>query len=195
LLQHTQVIVALPLLDYLAVLKAVYGDALELHLPPSGRAKVLCLSLVGAAYSVAGDGLISLGYHIFNGDVDVGEGRKECGDELLGLFVASDVLIRFVPDEVGRVDLFYEVRIPLVDDLPRTPRLFLVLFRDSSLLSPLLLPVPKPYPLAGEAKTKCLEGPAPQAKLGPPLSQKRGPGAHRTESPRPVNGGADSNCP
>jgi hypothetical protein len=32
LLEHTQVIVALPLLDYLAVLEAVDGDAFKLHL-------------------------------------------------------------------------------------------------------------------------------------------------------------------
>jgi hypothetical protein len=168
LLQQAQIVVCFPLLDYLAVLKAVNGDAFERYLSASGRAQVLCLSLVGAAYGVAAYRLVALGYHIFNGDVDVGEGRKEPGDELLGLLVASEVLIGLVPDEVGRVDLFYEVRVPLVDDLPRTSYLFLVLFRDSSLLSPLLLPVPKPYPLAGEAKTKCLEGPAPP--VGPPLS-------------------------
>jgi hypothetical protein len=30
LLKHTQIVVALPLLDYLAILDAVYGDAFEL---------------------------------------------------------------------------------------------------------------------------------------------------------------------
>jgi hypothetical protein len=128
LLQHAQIIVALPLLDYLGVLEAVDGDALELKLSASGRAKLLRLSLVGTAYGVAAYHLLTLAYHIFDTDVDVGEGRKECGGELLGLLVASDILIRLVPDEIGGVDLFYEVGVPLVDDLPRTPCQGLVLF-------------------------------------------------------------------
>ena len=36
LLQNAQIIVPLPLLDYLAVLDAMDGDAFDLHLPPSG---------------------------------------------------------------------------------------------------------------------------------------------------------------
>src|SRR5918994_4141245 len=129
LLQQAQIVVCFPLLDYLAILEAVDGDALELYLPPSGRAQVLSLSLVGAAYGVAAYRLITLSYHVLDGDADVGEGRKEPGDKLLGLLVAPEVLIGFVPDEVGRVELFYEIWVPLVHDLPRTPRLFLVLFR------------------------------------------------------------------
>jgi hypothetical protein len=146
LLEQAQIVVCFPLLNYLAILKAVDGDAFELHLPLSGRAKVLGLSSVSAAYGVAAYCLVILGYHIFNGDVDVGEGRKERGDKSPGLLVALDILIGFVPDEVGSVELFYELWVSLVDDLPRTPRLFLVLFRDRGLLSRLLLPVLKPYP-------------------------------------------------
>jgi len=74
LLQRAQIIVCFPLLDYLAVLEAVDGDALEFKLSTSGRAKLLRLSLVGAAYGVAANHLITLGYQIFNGDVEVGEG-------------------------------------------------------------------------------------------------------------------------
>jgi hypothetical protein len=77
LLKHAQIIVCFPLLDYLTVLEAVDGDAFELYRLASGRAKVLCLSLVGAPYGVAAYRLVALGYHIFNGDVDVGEGLKE----------------------------------------------------------------------------------------------------------------------
>ena len=77
LLKHAQIIVALPLLDYLGVLEAVDGDALELKLSASGRAKLLRLSLVGTAYGVAAYRLVALGYHIIDGDADVGEGLKE----------------------------------------------------------------------------------------------------------------------
>jgi hypothetical protein len=121
LLQRAQIIVSLPLLDYLVSFKTVDGDAFERHLPASGRAKLLRLSLVSAAYGVAADHLVPFGYHILDTDVDVGEGLEERADELLGLLVASDVLIRFVPDEVGRVELFDEIWVPLANDLlPRT---------------------------------------------------------------------------
>jgi hypothetical protein len=109
LLQHTQVIVCFPLLDYLAVLEAVDGDAFEFHLLASGRAKLLRLSLMSAANGVAAYHLITLGYRILHTDVNVGESLEKRRDELLGLIVASEVLIGFVPDEVGRVELFYEV--------------------------------------------------------------------------------------
>jgi hypothetical protein len=69
LLQRAQVIVSLPLLDYLASFDTVDGDALEFHLSASGRAKLLCLSLVSTAYGVATDRLVTLGYHIFDTDV------------------------------------------------------------------------------------------------------------------------------
>ena len=121
LLQHAQLVVAFPLLHYLALLEAVDGDALQLHRLARGRAELLRLPLVGAAYGVAAYRLLALGYRILDADADVGEGRKERGDELLGLLVALDVSIRFVPDEVARVELFDEVWVPLADDLPRTP--------------------------------------------------------------------------
>ena len=77
MLQHAQIIVALPLLDYLASLKAVDGDASKLHLLVGGRTKLLRRSLVGTAYGVAAYHLITLAYHIFDADADVGEGLKE----------------------------------------------------------------------------------------------------------------------
>jgi hypothetical protein len=55
----------------------VDGDAFELYLLACGRAKLLRLSLVGTSYGVAAYRLVTLGYHIFNGDVDVGEGSKK----------------------------------------------------------------------------------------------------------------------
>jgi len=69
LLHEAQVIVAVPVLDYLASLDAANGDALELYLPPGGGTKLLCLSLVSTAYRHAGDDLVSFGYHILNGYV------------------------------------------------------------------------------------------------------------------------------
>jgi len=56
---------------------------------------------VSATYGVAGYHLLTLSYHILNGDIDVGEGIEEGGGELLSLLVALDVLIGFVPDELG----------------------------------------------------------------------------------------------
>jgi hypothetical protein len=49
LLQHIQIVVALPLLDYLAILDTVYGDAFELYALASGRAQLLRLASVSAA--------------------------------------------------------------------------------------------------------------------------------------------------
>ena len=49
LLQHAQIVVALPLLDYLAILDAVYGDAFEFYTLASGRAQLLSLAPMGAA--------------------------------------------------------------------------------------------------------------------------------------------------
>ena len=49
LLQYAQIIVALPILHYLAVLKAVHPDAFKLKLPSSRRAELFRLSLVSAA--------------------------------------------------------------------------------------------------------------------------------------------------
>jgi|SRR5215203_2055895 len=101
LLQHAQVIVCFPLLDYLASFEAMYGDASEFHPSATGRAKLLCASLVRAAYSVAAYHPIALAYHVFDTDVEVGEGSKERGGKLLGLLVAPDILIGFVPDDMG----------------------------------------------------------------------------------------------
>jgi hypothetical protein len=77
LLEHTQVIVALPLLYCLVPLEAVYRDAFKLHLLVGWRTKLLSLALVSAAYGVAGYRLVALGYHIIDADADVGEGSKE----------------------------------------------------------------------------------------------------------------------
>ena len=77
MLQHAQIIVALPLLDYLAFLEAVDGDPSKLHLLVGGRTKLLRFSLVSAAYGVAAYHLITLAYHIFDADVEVQEGLKE----------------------------------------------------------------------------------------------------------------------
>ncbi len=74
MLHHAQIIVALPLLDYLAVLEAVDGDARDLYLLASRGAKLLYLSLVGTAYRPAGYHLVALGYLILDGDAHVGEG-------------------------------------------------------------------------------------------------------------------------
>src|SRR5215203_4876603 len=46
LLQEAQIIVTIPVLDYLAPFDAADGDAFALYLPPGGRAKLLYLSLV-----------------------------------------------------------------------------------------------------------------------------------------------------
>ena len=81
------------------------GYAFKNHLPTGGRTKVLCFSLVSTSYGVAAYHLVSLSQHIIDADADVGEGREESGGELLALLVASDLLIWFVPDEVGSVDL------------------------------------------------------------------------------------------
>jgi hypothetical protein len=107
LLQCAQVIVSFPLLDYLAVLEAVDSDAFDFDLSASGGAKLLRLSLVGTTYGIATYRLITLSYHIFDTDVEIGESRKECGGELLGLLVAFDILIRLMPDQTGGVELFY----------------------------------------------------------------------------------------
>ena len=54
---------------------------------------------------------------------------------MLGLFVASYVLIGFVPDEVGRVDLFYEVRYPSGFTNSQESRAFSLSSLDMVLLS------------------------------------------------------------
>src|SRR5215204_4692118 len=82
LLQDAQIIVALPILHYLAVLKAVHADAFELELPSSRRAKLLRLSLVSASKGVAAHHLLTLGYHIFDSNVEVGEGFEVQGEKV-----------------------------------------------------------------------------------------------------------------
>jgi hypothetical protein len=49
LLHHAQIIVAVPVLDYLASFDAANSDVFDLYLPPGGRAKLLYLSLVSTA--------------------------------------------------------------------------------------------------------------------------------------------------
>jgi hypothetical protein len=61
LLQEAQIVVSLPLLDYLAIRNAVDGDALKLKRPASGRAKVLYLSLVRATCPPTCNDLVSFG--------------------------------------------------------------------------------------------------------------------------------------
>jgi hypothetical protein len=120
LLHHAQIIVPLPLLGYLVSFDAVDGYALEFYLLLS-RGYPHQFTLVSAAYSPAGDDLVTLSYLILDGDVEVGEGPEERGDKLLGFLGALDVLIGFMPDEISGIHLVDEVWVVLVDDLPRTP--------------------------------------------------------------------------
>jgi hypothetical protein len=83
LLHHAQIIVALPLLDYLASVDAVYGDAFDLYLPASGGAKLLYLSLVITTDRPAGDYLVTFGYRVLDGSVQIGEGGLVYCEELL----------------------------------------------------------------------------------------------------------------
>ena len=50
----------------------------------SGRAKLLRLALVSAAYSVARDDLVSFGYDVLDSVGEVGEGSEVQGEESLG---------------------------------------------------------------------------------------------------------------
>jgi hypothetical protein len=120
LLQQAQIIVSLPLLYDLAAFDAVHGEAFELYLLASRRAELLYISLVSTAYRPAGDGFITFGYHIRNGYVQVGEGGFAPGDKLLGLLQALDLLVWFVPDDIGGVKLVDEVRV--IHDFPRAAR-------------------------------------------------------------------------
>ena len=89
MLQQAQIVVAIPLLYYLAPLNAVYADALELCLLPSGRAKLLYLSLVSTAYRPAGDYLVPFGYLVLYGGVEVGESLAELANESLEVLGAA----------------------------------------------------------------------------------------------------------
>src|SRR5215207_4818072 len=109
LLQRSQVIVGIPVLDYLPPFDAADGDECALYLPAGGRSKLLCLSLVSTAYAHAGDHLVPFGYHIPNRSAHVREGALVEGDELLGFLDAVDVSIRFVPDDIGGVDFIYKL--------------------------------------------------------------------------------------
>ncbi len=121
LLHQAQIIVPLPLLGYLLVcFDAVDGYAFEFYLLLS-ESYPHQFTLVSTAYGPACDDLIPLSYLILDGDVEVGEGLEERGDELLGFLGAVDILIRFVPDEIRGIELVDEVWVVLVDDLSRTP--------------------------------------------------------------------------
>ena len=74
LLHHAQIVEPIPLLDNLAVPDAVDGDAFDLYLPASGRAKLHYLSSVGPTYRPAGDYLVPLGYLVLDAYLHVGEG-------------------------------------------------------------------------------------------------------------------------
>ena len=132
MLHQAQIIVALPLLDYLAVRDAVYGDALELYLFAGGRAKLLYLALVGTAYGVACDDAVPLRDHVLEGCVQVREGGLLHGDELPGFLEAVDVLIGLVPYQIAGVDLVEDVQV--LQEFPGTPRQGLVVFRHRGLL-------------------------------------------------------------
>jgi hypothetical protein len=155
LLQYAQIIVALPILHYLAVLKAVHADAFKLKWPSSRRAKLLRLSLVCTSKGVAAYHLLTLGYHIFNSDVEGWEGFEVQGEKLLHLLDALDVLIRLVPDSIGRVGLGKKVEVPSdYDLLPTTPHQSLVLFgRHAHLLLPSLSPSGLPLSILGHDAT------------------------------------------
>jgi hypothetical protein len=137
LLQRSQVIVGVPVLDYLASFDAADSDEVALYLSASGRSELLCLSLVSAAYAHAGDHLVPFGYH---GNVHVREGGLVEGDELLGFLGAVDVSIGLVPDDIGGVDFIYEVGV--IQRFPRAaPR---ALFSSADI--PLLLSLARAPP-------------------------------------------------
>jgi hypothetical protein len=96
--QHAQIVVLLPLLHYLAILEAADSDAFRLSVPPSGRAKVLRLPPVGAAYGVACDHLVSLCIASSTVWVRVREGCKVSGGGSLGWLIAVDVGTEFTSD-------------------------------------------------------------------------------------------------
>jgi hypothetical protein len=134
LLQQAQIIVSLPLLDYLASLDAVDGDAVSLYLLASGRSKLLYLSLVSTAYRPADDYPVPFCYYLLNGSVLVGESGLVPGDKLLGLLNALDVLVGFVPDEIWGVYLLEDVWV--TGGFPGTTYQGLILFSDIELVSP-----------------------------------------------------------
>ena len=98
MVQHAQVVVLLLLLHYFAILEAADSDAFKLSVPPSGRAKVLRLSPVSAAYGVACDYLVSLCYDVLYGVGEVREGCKVSGGGSLGWLIAVDVGTEFTSD-------------------------------------------------------------------------------------------------
>jgi hypothetical protein len=140
LLQDAQVVVTLPLLNYLAVLDAVYGDAFELDPLAGGRTILLSLSLVSGAYGVSAYHLVAFGYDVLDDNLRVGEGAQSVRDLLLTLLDAADVLVGFVTDKVGGVNFLYEVQVIWAHDLPSTACQGLVLFyRHMCLSFPYLL--------------------------------------------------------
>jgi hypothetical protein len=68
--------------NVIASFDAADAHAFKLHLPASGRAKLLDHSLVSPAYSVSCDYLVTFGDHIFDSSVQVGAGGFVHGDKL-----------------------------------------------------------------------------------------------------------------
>jgi hypothetical protein len=100
LLQDAQIIVLVPLFDYLAILDAVNGDAFDLDLPAGGRAELFRRALVCASARVAAYHLVPFDYQILDAEAGVGEGLQEAGDELLCFLDTAKVLLRHVPDDI-----------------------------------------------------------------------------------------------
>src|SRR3712207_1087388 len=80
------------------MLSSVHSPCNALSVPPSGRAKVLRLSPVSAAYGVACDYLFSLCYDVLYGVGEVREGCKVSGGGSLGWLIAVDVGTEFTSD-------------------------------------------------------------------------------------------------
>ena len=111
LLQQAQIIVAVPVLDYPAPFDSADGDACLLYPPPSGRAKLFYLPLVGTAEGEACDSLVTFCYLVINGYVQIWECGFVPGDEPLEFLYAMDLLIWQVPDRIRSVNLVEDVQV------------------------------------------------------------------------------------
>src|ERR671921_1922026 len=87
LLHHAQQVGDAPRLGDLASLYAIYGDACEVH-PISGRRDAHVLPSVGRLSPPVGHYLVSLGYEVLYGALQVGEASTDVGCLLLGIFDA-----------------------------------------------------------------------------------------------------------